>query len=146
MRLTSRRTVATAIVLFATIAGSLTAFATPQQQRRADPNSPRMKGVEALAAFLATEGDEAIADFMAGSIAAKVRDGMGGTALSSELAGIREELRGADRTILRPRGELSVSISYTLPGGAAAIVTITLDEDDPERFASIVSPEHDIGA
>lgn len=105
-------------------------------QQRPDPESPRYKGVLALEAFVASEGDEALAAFADDHIAVAWREELGDEHLFMMLTGLRDEFAGLTARGAQPAGALGATMMFAGDDGPKRI-SFTLDPDDTARFASI---------
>jgi len=109
--------------------------ATAQQQP--DPDSPRYQGVVALQGFLASDGDEALDQFIADRIAIDYVESLEADDLRSMLAELREQFSGLEMRGARPVGPLSATMMYP----EDRQVTFELSPHDPTRIVSIEAGE-----
>lgn len=113
--------------------GALAAQAVAQSP---DPTSPRWKGVEALRAFIESEGDKTLERFLKKKVAPELRSKYERDALREELRRLRADLSGMKWQGARPQGPFSAMVTFG-SGMSEAILSFTLEDKPPHRFLQI---------
>jgi CubicO group peptidase (beta-lactamase class C family) len=103
--------------------------------QRPDPNSPRYKGVIALSDFLASNGEEALRQFVNEKVSKELLSSMGQERLSSELTRLRSKFAGARRSGASREGPLSARIEFSNGNS----ISFEMEADPPHRFVRIGS-------